>query len=129
MTNANRPVLAFFVLATIALTSCKSMRQADGDKSLGIARAKLGQEIEAFPNVNGKYTLYVQKPQITATGARKFIVVQSSNQAVVVSESFIPGYVKWVTDEALEVLSVPGTLKANDDLSNYKKTIPIRSPN
>ena len=129
MANANRPVLAFFVLATIALTSCKSMQQADGDKSLGIARAQLGHEIEAFPNANGKYVLYVQKPQITTTGARKFIVVQSSNQAMVVSESFIPGYVKWVTDEALEVLSVPGTLKANDDLSNYKKTIPIRSPN
>lgn len=121
--------LMWIVLSLMAFVSCKSTQQADPDQALKIARAQLGEEIEVFPNATGKYILYVQKPQATATGARKFIVVQSSSFAVVASQTFIPGYVKWVTDEALEVLSVPGTLKANDDLSNYTKTIPIRSPN
>ncbi len=129
MAHSNRLVMVFIVLEVIAFTSCKSTQQTDPDQGLKIARAQLGEEIEAFPNATGKYILYVQKPQATASGARKFIVVQSSTFAVVAAQTFIPGYVKWVTDEALEVLSVPGTLKANDDLSNYKKTIPIRSPN
>ena len=117
------------VLALIAFTSCKSTPQADAGQALKIARMQLGEKIDVFPNSTGQYTLYVQQPQPTASTALKFVVIETASLKVVASQTFIPGYVKWVAEDALEVLSVPGTLKSNDDLSNYKKTLSIRAPN
>lgn len=128
MWHAFRQGFGVVLLGVLALISCKSAQPSGADETKKIATEKLGEEVDSFPNSTGKYMLFVQKPQPTASRALKFIVVESSTREVVETQTFIPGYVKWVTEYSLEVLSVPGTLKSNDDLSKHRKVITIRSP-
>lgn len=55
------------------------------------------------------------------------MVVQTPENKIVLEQNFIPGYAKWITDSSIEVLSVPGTIGKNENLSDYKKVIVIRS--
>lgn len=88
----------------------------------------LGADIESFPNSKGEYILFKQKGNSsTPTNVLRFVVIQTANNKVVVEQTYAPGYVKWITETSLEVLSVPGTIKESESLSDYIKIIDLRS--
>lgn len=125
----NRAIV-LVLMSTVLVWACKITRSngQDPDPAKKIATEILGSDIESFPNSTGEYLLFIQKGNFShATNALRFLVIHNTNNKVVVEQSFVPGYVKWITETSLEVLSVPGTIKETETLSNYIKIIDIRS--
>jgi len=96
-------------------------------EELDMARRYLGGDLDSFPNRSGTHLLYVQ--QAVPGQTTKFVVIERASRMVVEEGSFIPGYVEWKSEDTLEVLSVPGTLKKGEDLSKYIKTIRLLPKN
>lgn len=118
------------VSVLVSLCACKSANTQSQlrDQAKLIATTKLGDEIDVYPNSAGSYILYIQKPyNPNPLNVLKFIIVQTSDNEVVYEKAFVPGYVKWFTDSSIEILSVPGSIKENEDLSKYKRIIDIRA--
>ena len=122
----------FFALVSVLifLCSCKSANTQgqEWNQAKKTAIAKLGNEIDLFPNSAGTYVLYIQKPyNPNPLNVLMFIIVQTSDNEVVYEKTFVPGYVKWITDSTIEILSVPGSIKENEGLSDFKRIIDIRA--
>jgi hypothetical protein len=129
----SNPVKAFILLVFGALflgSSCKSTtaQEKQQKQAKEIALEKLGATIDEYPNSTGSHTLFVQRENPTNTPFRlKFMVIKIAISLVVLEDSFAPGYIKWVSESTLEILSVPGTIRENEDMRNYTKTIDIHS--
>ncbi len=95
-----------------------------------IASKKLGSELDSFPNSSGKLILFVQiaDPKYP-TRVIKAIVLELSSNNILMEESFVPGFIKWEGEYSLELLSLPGTIKSDEDISTYIKTIKLSLPN
>lgn len=116
------------VLAVALCVSCKTTQPSGADPVRKTAVEKLGENIESFPSASGQFVLFVQK-QTDSPAALKFIVIHAPTNEVIEAQTFMPGHVKWVTEDSLEVLSVPGMVKSSEDLSRYIKVVHIRTPN
>lgn len=88
----------------------------------------MGEDIDSWPNEGGQYILFSQRPNNSASGKIKFVVVDVTTKKVIEQRSFTPGYVKWVTNASLEVLSMPGMAKKSEDISKYIQVIQLRTP-
>jgi hypothetical protein len=118
------------LLTIVSLWACKTThsKEQNLDSVKKIALDKLGGEIESFPNSTGTYILYIQSPNsITPTNILKFIIIEVGTNKIVTEQNFVPGYIKWSTEFLLELLSVPGTLRETESLSDYIKIIDVRS--
>lgn len=122
--------LAYALL--LSLLACKSNPQTSTiSKMEKIAFDKLGDSLEKQPNSSNTYLLFSQKPNPqTHTRVIKAIVIEVASGKIVAEETFVPGYIKWIGDTSLELLSVLGTLRANEDLSDHIRIInlPILKP-
>jgi hypothetical protein len=118
--------LASFVM--VILVACSSAQPVAD--ALAVAEKELGREIDTFPSPTNQYILYVQRSS-TATphAALRFLVIERATARIAERQSFIPGYVKWVGEDSLEVLSMPGILKEGENLSNYKRVIRLKPIN
>lgn len=118
--------LTSFVL--VILVACSSAQPVTD--ALAIAEKELGKEIDAFPSQTGQYVLYIQRSSAaTPHAALRFLVIEKATARIAERQSFMPGYVKWVGEDSVEVLSMPGILKEGEDLSKYKKVIRIKPIN
>jgi hypothetical protein len=119
---------AFIVLLFFAAIGCKVKQPVSEVQPIPrVVLEKLGKEVETLPNTSGKYILYVQKvdPKFP-THVVKAIVITSTNK-IIMEESFVPGYIKWVSESSLEVLNMPGMIKKDEDLSHYTRAINLNS--
>ncbi len=118
------------VTGCILLTlSCKATPSTP-DQALAAARKELGPDIDIQKNTTGTYDWCVQHQVPAAVPqALRFVVIEKATLKVLLRDSFMPGFVKWSGDDTLEVLSMPGTLKKNEDISNYIRQIQIQSAN
>ncbi len=109
----------------LSLLACKANPQTSTiGKMEKVANDKLGDNLERQPNSSNTYLLFSQKPNPqTPTRVIKAIVVEAATNKIVAEEAFVPGYIKWISDTSLELLNVPGMLRANEDLSDHKKII------
>jgi len=117
-----------FVSTAFFMSGCKPMlqnqQQTEDPKTIAIS--KLGTSIESFKSPDGRYELFIQQQNdSTQKQAIKFLVIQINTNKVVMEKKFMPGYVRWVGDSSLEVLDIPGIVRANEDLTNYKKIIDV----
>lgn len=112
-----------WLLSNLVL-ACSSIRSPNTEQIKTLVVSKLGDQYTETLSPSGNYTLYVQSAD-SHTQPVKFIVLKISSSEVILENSFFPGYVKWISEEELEVLSVPGTLQKDEDLANYKKIIRI----
>jgi hypothetical protein len=118
------------VLLFLLLAACKVSTQASQiDKIDKIASEKLGGEFEKQPNSSGSFILFFQKtnPQ-KPTRIVKAIVIEISTGKIIIEENFIPGYIKWITETSLEVLSLPGMIRSDQNLSDFTRTIQLAQP-
>ncbi len=120
-------LISFVLLILVACSSAQPVTEAD---ALGLAEKELGKEIDAFPSQTGQYVLFIQRSS-TATphAALRFLVIEKATARIAERQSFLPGYVKWVGEDSLEVLSMPGILKEGEDLSRHKRVIRIKPIN
>lgn len=110
--------------------ACKSTQPKENtmDEAWRLASNKLGEEIESYSNATREYTLFIQKrTSPSATNSVRFLIIHLDNNEVVVEQSFTPGYVKWISNSSIEVLSVPGVIKENKNLTDYIKIIEIKT--
>lgn len=122
-------LIGFVSVATL-MCGCKTtvQNQPQPEDAKTIAIRKLGSSIESFKSPDGNYELFVQQPNDSAMKqALKFLVIQSNTNKVVMEKSFMPGYVKWIGDSSLEILDMPGIVRADEDLSDYKKIINVEA--
>ncbi len=118
--------LTSFVL--VILVACSSAQPVTD--ALAVAEKELGKEIDAFPSQTGQYVLYIQRSSsATPHAALRFLVIEKATARIAERQSFMPGYVKWVGEDSVEVLSMPGIVKEGEDLSAYKKVIRIKPIN
>jgi len=113
-----------FLLLSLIFTGfigCKAKQQVqETNNPLEIATRKLGIKIDSFPNSSGQFILYVQKEDTQhPTRMLSAVVIEVKTEKIVVEESFIPGYIKWIDASTLEMLNAPGMIKAGEDLSSY----------
>jgi hypothetical protein len=119
-----------FTYILLSIFACKARPQSSNVLTIPkIVVDKLGENIESFPNQSGKFILFVQKASNNQpTHLVKAMVIETASNKVVVEEAFVPGYIKWASESTLELLSIPGIIKANQDLSDYKRIIRIQAP-
>lgn len=109
--------------------SCSSSRKLKPEQINSLIQEKLGSNVTKEVNSTGNFILYIQNSIETDVKiALKFIVVDAGKNTIIYESSFLPGHVKWHSDTALEVFSVPGIIQADEDLSHYKKIISIAPP-
>ena len=119
---------AFIVLFFFAAIGCKVNQPVSQVQAVPqVVIEILGKEVEQTPNTSGKYILCVQKVDPNfPTRMVKAIVITSTNK-IIAEESFVPGYIKWVSESSLEVLNMPGMIKKDEDLLRYTRTINLNS--
>jgi len=121
-------LLFTLINTSLFLYGCKTTFSKDQDNDIirKIAIDKLGNAIDSHPNSTGEYILYIQKTNsLNTSNYLKLLVINVSDHRVIHEQSFNPGYAKWINDSSIEVLSVPGTIRKNENLSDYKKIINI----
>jgi len=121
--------LILFLLLSTLLTQCKVKQPtAKSDSTAALAYSILGKNIDSFPNSSGMYLLFVQKTNTDEPNhVVKAIVIEATSKKIIIQESFVPGYIKWVSESSLELLNLPGMIRKDETLSQYKKTIDLRS--
>lgn len=129
----NKPLLYSLVLILSCIlfsTGCRSNQSTlpSAPTIQSIVSDRLGDDFESYPNSTGEYILCVQPiPPDNTLSSIRFLVIQKTDSKILLTQSFLPGYVKWFTETSLEVLSTPGILKEHESLSDYIKIIDIRT--
>lgn len=126
-----KPAFALVLLSALLLfASCKATQSDEQllEKAKEIAVTKLGTSVKAFHNSTNDYILFIQDEEAQNNPSSiKFIVVRIAETKIVMEQSIIPGYAKWSDAYLLEWLSNPGTIRKDEDLRNYIKTIDVRT--
>jgi len=120
-------LIGFVSVATL-MCGCKTtvQKQQHPEDAKTIAISKLGSSIESFKSPDGLYELFVQQPTDSPMKQPlKFLVIQINTNKVVMEKSFMAGYVKWIDDTTLELLDMPGIIRGDEDLTDYKKIIEV----
>lgn len=121
-------VICISSVILLLLCHCKSTQLSAQSPTLEqVIREKVGGEASTESNKTDTYILAKEAPDTSGTGSHacKFVVIRKKDHAVMVEGKYSNGYVKWVTDNSIEVLSVPGKVQWNQDLSPYKRQIII----
>ncbi len=119
--------IVFVLISFACLLSCASRPKATNQAAtIYLITAKLGKNISSIENESKTYILYQQKPEGDHVNRHyRYVVIKKSTNEIVFEGNYQLGYVKWVTDSAIEVLSLPSVLEG-DELK-FKKTFSIKS--
>lgn len=116
--------LLFFVSITLSCTNQQKVIHQTEKENLVIA--KLGEDVISEENETKTHVLYVQKFQGDhPTRSYNYVVERKSDKKIVLEGSFQMGYVKWITNSSIEVLSLPSLTE--QDESKFKKVFSITS--
>ncbi len=127
------PQLSNFKLATIryklvglaisitCFFSCASQPSTTNQsKQENVIFSKLGRNLSTIENESKTHILYYQNQEgDQAARQYKYAVVTKSKNTIVLEGSFKLGYVKWISDNSIEVLSLP-SLSVQDEASHKK---------
>jgi hypothetical protein len=115
-------VLVGLTCQLIFLFSCThkgKVTQASAFHSTILAR--LGNETEV--DWNKIKTIAIVRQQ-TADQTHPFRYLIITQEGRILNEGQIkPGYIKWLTDNTVEYLDLPGIIRENETLEKYKKTL------
>jgi hypothetical protein len=113
------------VLPILSVISCASQPKIANHLSIeSVIVSKLGSNYTLTENKNNTFVLCQQKPEGDHAARNfKYIVIRKSDNQIVLSGSYQLGYVKWISNEAIEVLSLPSILE--QDESKFKKVFSV----
>jgi hypothetical protein len=83
-------------------------------------------DAEIHLNDTEDFALCIEKKE-QASGLVRFAVIRVTDRKIVKEGHFRPGYVKWINNDKIEILNLPGAFRENEDLEKYKTTILVRS--
>jgi len=103
--------------------SCASQPKTTNSSSIeDVVVSKIGKSFLLTENENKTFVLYQQKPEGDhAAKNYKYLVIRKSDNVIMISGSYQLGYVKWVSNKAIEVLSLPSVIE--QDEAKFKKVI------
>lgn len=112
----------------VVFLSCHSVKPGVQSSFEEFIEAQLsGAEI--LFNASKDVALCISKQSESATGRKEYLIVDVPTRKPITRGSFMPGYIKWLNDNELELLDVPGIVKDSGDDSIPKKIINIRKLN
>ncbi|MBS1555936.1 MAG: hypothetical protein JSU09_13505 [Bacteroidetes bacterium] len=116
-----RIILILMVLAFSCQTKKIAHQKTIEDHAIEI----LGKDFISFFNQSKTFVLYLQKNE-NPSRITKGLVFDTQTKNIVQSLAFMPGYVKWIDDNTIEVFDAPEVMRENDDVSNHVKQIRIK---
>jgi hypothetical protein len=125
-----KSLLGLVVSTLLFNVACKSVlnNEANSKTIEQVATEKLGADCNTYPSPAADYKLYVQEsPEVPASGILKFVVIETESKTILYEGSYMPGYVKWLDNNSLEVLDYPRMPKDNENPSVYKKVITLKA--
>lgn len=132
MTSRRRVVttlLVAFSVYFILLSGCRSQNNIVLSLD-SLVRQKVGPAAIAEYNPSKTYVLYKEADDAASyrQAPLKYVVFRLNDNHVALEGKFSRGYVKWLNDTMLEVLSIPEKVKIGQDLAVYKRQIYIEGP-
>ncbi len=123
--------LIFFLALLNVIVSCARHSKSI---STGIAKDEkenpyqiLGMNLDSAVNESGKFKLFVQKRQLTDRyPVTKAIVIETTNRKVLAQFSFTPGYIKWISEDEVEIYDAPGMITKDEEISKFIRKVKIK---
>lgn len=112
------------ILVITVIISCRSSNPHGNSIEQFTSLRMRSAEIDY--NQSKDIALCYEKETNTA-GLKKFEVIRVKDNLIIEEGSFRPGYIKWINNYEIELLDLPGALKENQDLNQFKKIISIPS--
>lgn len=121
------PLLPFLFAGFIALfPACHSTKNvADAAFEEFIQSQMPGAEL--IYNSAKDFVLCLSKSSEPATGRKEYLVVEVATHKTVIHGSFMPGYIKWLNNNELELFDAPEMINKHEGHAIEKKIIKIRS--
>jgi hypothetical protein len=116
----------FFVLP-----GCRSQNTVHSTRLDSLAKERAGPAPIPVYNDNKTYVLYKEaedSASYTSQSAIRYVIFRLKDNEVVLEGKFTRGYVKWINNTLIEVLSVPEKVKPGADLAVYKRQVYIEGP-
>ncbi|MDL5045679.1 hypothetical protein QQ054_06465 [Oscillatoria amoena NRMC-F 0135] len=79
-------------------------------------------------NSSKDFVLCVSSATEPATGRKQYQVVKVAERTIIIKGYFMPGYIRWLNDNELELFDAPGIVAGSDSDKMNKKIINIRTP-
>jgi len=123
-------LIAILAIGVMARCSSGNLSQTHHDTARQKVVSHLGSEFGTDYNRSGTYALLTENRDFIEESARNthYVVMRLADSVIVNEGSFLRGYVKWIDDNTLEKLNLPGKVQPDQDLSPYKKIISIDQP-
>ncbi len=124
----NAVTLILLVIASSCASQSKSKKLAHTKANqTKIIEAKLGKNTSSEINKSNTFILFQQKPEGDQVAKQyKYVVIRKSDNQISLEGVYKLGYVKWVSDTEIEVLSLPSVVE--QDESKFKKIYTIALP-
>jgi hypothetical protein len=114
--------LTFFFLSCAKKSSgVEQSKEVDASTNQLIENS-IGKNYLRILNESKNLSLMYQQ-DVDATSVTKYIVLDNSNNTIISKGSFKAGYVKWKSDNSIEILDVPGMIPKEKTLADYIKII------
>ncbi|GIV36215.1 MAG: hypothetical protein KatS3mg032_0594 [Cyclobacteriaceae bacterium] len=78
---------------------------------------------ELLYNTSKSHVIAVEKTPNTATGRLSFLIFDTTSGELLEEGSFRPGYIKWVSNEELEIFDAPGIVQGEENQARFIKRI------
>lgn len=117
-------MFCLILFSTNCAKKASSLEQdAKVDKAINKTIAtQLGENHSQFLN-EANTLLLVHQNNAEKNKSTKYIVLNNANGELIAKGSFKAGYVKWKTDNALEVFDVPGIIPQGKTQTDYIKIV------
>ncbi len=115
--------LFLLVLVSFVYSGCKTPKNDSTSLDTVIQRSISNPSTTSYNNE--KTYLLVVEEQTADQELIKFLVIEVSNQKIVLEKKFRPGHVKWKDNSTIELLNVPGMIELNKSMEDYIQYISI----
>jgi hypothetical protein len=85
-------------------------------------------EAEVVYNASKDFVLCLSKHAEPATGRKEYLVIEVATRKIITRGSFMPGSVKWLNNDELELIDAAGVVTNAEPPVIHKTIINIRTP-
>jgi hypothetical protein len=83
-------------------------------------------EADVVYNTSKEFVLCISKLPEPATGRKEYLVIEVATRKIAARGSFMPGSVKWLNNDELELIDAPGVVTNAEPPVIHKTIITIR---
>lgn len=78
---------------------------------------------ELLYNTSKSHVIAIEKTPNAATGRLSFLIFETTRGELLKEGSFRPGYIKWISNEELEIFDAPGIIRGEENQARFIKRI------